>query len=125
VGAVIVALPADAKLERLLTARGLRPHDPLDKFSDNAELAIHQLGGDVVRTNNQGDFQLIVVPGRYRLLIISHKGLRRPGVQPVDLDVNEMKKYFDNVFDLVGPNQYRWSTEEFRDAMPPFGIRFD
>ncbi|MBS0209296.1 MAG: hypothetical protein JSS27_10100 [Planctomycetes bacterium] len=124
-GAVIVALPVEAKVTSKLSARGLRPRDPIDAFAASQEKSIQALGGDVVRADQKGEFHLIVKrPGSYKLLIISHNGLRPAGERPSDIDTKEMSVYFDNVADLLGANQYEWRGIDFQEPMSAMSVRF-
>lgn len=126
VGAVVLALPSDAKLNAKFASRGLRPKDAQDAFAQNQEQAIHDLGGDVVRADAKGEFTLIVKrPGQYKVLIVSHFATRPAGDRPSDIDMKEMAKYFDNPSDLIGPHQYSWRGMEFKNPMAPLAIRFN
>jgi hypothetical protein len=124
-GAVIMALPEGKAPPKKFSARGLRPHDPDDPVADEAMKKLHDLGGDCVRTDEQGNYNLVVPQaGRYHLLIISRKSVRSKN-EPIDpSDINQMSQYFEVVPDLIGQSDYVWSLGLLEGAPKPVNRTF-
>jgi hypothetical protein len=119
-GAIVIALPADAQLDEKLPAKGLRPTDDSETLANLAAERVRDLGGDCVRADAEGAFQLVVSrPGRYHLLIISSH-TRREKREPIDDgDLRSMSKWFDVVSEVIGLHRYRWSSVELGAKTEP------
>lgn len=104
-GAVVLAVPVGAKPTAKLSAIGLRPQDA----SGTGHQALQPLGGDYVRVQPTGAFELTVPrAGDYYLLIISNHAQRPPGEGLDRNHVGEMSPFFEVAGDLIGAQQYRW-----------------
>jgi hypothetical protein len=123
-GAVIAALPEGAVLDEPIAATGLRPQDPHNPDADGIQ-AIIRLGGDMVRADATGKFQLVVrKPGPYHLLIISNQSKRPRGRTLDAAQLKEMTHYFAAPADLIGANQYHWSLQHLAGTPRPLLHQF-
>ena len=70
-GSVVFVLPRDATVQQRLLTRELRP-DSFQPFDNPAIMAIQEIGGHVVRVNVDGEYSVLVPPGKdYQILVIS------------------------------------------------------
>lgn len=123
-GAVAIALPTDRLPQPAIATGGLRPRDNVAKAAAGIE-AIHRLGGDYVRAESDGTFELVVArPGTYHVLFISAAGLRGGG-ESLDAEVlARLEEYFASPVDLIGANRYRLQTVRLEAGALPMGHHF-
>lgn len=107
-GAVVALLPSASPPPRKFSALGLRPQDAANKVGDATVAALQELGGDLVRANEAGAFQLVVPQGQFHLLVVSRHATRKAGQGLAPKDLAEMSVYFEVPGDLVGQWQYFW-----------------
>jgi hypothetical protein len=116
-GSVIIVLPVDRRpaADARVSIEGLRPGDPLPADSNISMRTIRSLGGDYVRTNEQGQYRLrLPENGRYHVLIISHRSARPSSDQMEMSDVAQIGRYFASVTDLISDRKYQWRTLAIR-----------
>ena len=123
-GAVVVLLPAAGQPPRKFSSLGLRPQDAPGKVGDATIAAIQEFGGDFVRTDDAGSFQLVVPTGNYHLLVVSRQGTRKAGQVMAAKDVTEMASYFEVPADLIGNRQHFWGAVSLAGAPPAWTHTF-
>jgi hypothetical protein len=116
-GSVVIAVPADRRPEpdRKAAFEGLRPGDPTP-LADNPSLrTIRSLGGDVRRTDSDGNFQMQVAnPGSYYVLVISSH-VHRPAQDSFDKrHIAQLGRYVVAPLDLLADRQYLWQLITIR-----------
>jgi hypothetical protein len=123
-GTIIAALPEGILPDDLIPATGLRPQDP-DNPDAAGIKAIAKLGGDYVRADPSGNFQLVVPKaGPYHLLIVSRQAKRARGKSIQEPELQEMAGYFSAPADLIGTNQYHWSLQHLSGSPEPMVHQF-
>lgn len=123
-GAIVVALSKEPPL-RKFSPQGLRPEDLAGPTFKEAAAAVHASGGDCVRCDEKGGFHLVVPrPGKYYLLIVSHHAARAANERINADHLKEVGIYFEDVADLIGGQQYRWTLEEFSRTAAPLTHTF-
>ena len=124
-GATVIALPAGKKAERKIVARGLRPGDEDDLSAAPAAEALRSLGAAVARTDNSGQFQLVVPrPGDYSLVIVSHRANRPEGQTIAMSDHDELSHVFASPNELIGQKRYTIVSRRLAGAPPVFTHEF-
>lgn len=116
-GSVVIALPADRRPapDGRVAIAGLRPEDPIPVDNHASLRAIRGLGGDCVRANENGEYQIrLPQDGAYFVLVISRRAARSAKDKLEMSDVAQMGRYFDNVTDLVDDRKYQWRTVALR-----------
>ena len=120
-GALVMLLPQSSHPEQ---GRKLKVEEFLEAFPPSADAPaegnltlsnLQSFGGKVVRTDEQGTFQ-IELPDRgvYYLLILSNnKEQRGDGPKLSRNDVFELGQYFFAADELLNKRRYRWSIEQF------------
>jgi hypothetical protein len=111
-GAVVIALPAEVQPEQMLPGDSLSPAMPMPAKGDDLIRTIEAWGGDYTRTNDVGEFELFLLPGRYHLLYVSHNAERLANVEPEREHVAELGQFFSVPHELIGSYRYRWAAEE-------------
>jgi hypothetical protein len=115
-GAVVIALPHDLEPQRKLPGEGLGPDKPQPQQGDPRVRAIEDWGGDYTRTNDVGEFQLFLLPGRYYILSVSHQSDRRSHVEPSRDDLASIGKFFTAPHEIIGPHRYHWTITEIKEG---------
>ncbi|MGA2031864.1 MAG: hypothetical protein ABSG68_06390 [Thermoguttaceae bacterium] len=124
-GSVVIALPSKTFPGHPLSVQGIRPHDSMPAESHDTLRAIRDLGGAYARCSVSGDFSLFVPDaGKYCVLLISRHAMRPKDLEPDEIDVEAMGKYFDEPETLLGPCKYKWTVEEIRLGFNPIEIDF-
>lgn len=114
-GAVVILLPATKLPEKTLPVEGLRPFES-PRPDASGPKALAELGGAVERTDQSGQFMLVVPPDDYYVLLISRK-TRRPKGSPIrPADLAAIRNYFYAAEDLVGQAKYHWGLYRFREG---------
>ncbi len=116
-GCTACLVPTSAYPETKFAATAFRPGSAsLPRDRSAAEL-VRQLGGDFVRTDSGGRYQLRVPsPGRYYLLVISHHAFRAADESPSPRDLAQMGRYFLPVTDLLDDHKYSWQVLQLRSV---------
>ena len=123
--AIIIALPADKKPAHKIAARGLRAGDDDDLDASPSAEALRTIGAAVVRSNDSGQFELVVQrPGDYSLLIISHHASRPEGSTIALADAEELSQYFASPKELIGQQRYALIAMRLAGAPPAFTHEF-
>jgi hypothetical protein len=124
-GATVIALPGGKTPAQKISTRGLRPGDRDDLSALPAADNLRSLGGTVARTDNTGQFQLVVPrPGNYSLLIVSHRLARPDGETVARADLDELGRVFTSPSDLVGQNRYAILSQRLAGAPRPITHEF-
>lgn len=114
-GAVVIAVPENlAPQDQPLPGEELNPSRPVPKRSDQLVRTIEDWGGDYRRTNEVGEFELFLKPGRYHVLFISQQSERPQHAEPLRDHLVSMGRYFSPPEQLIGPHRYRWKVEEIK-----------
>jgi hypothetical protein len=109
-GAVAIIWPVNRTPQKKIEAASLLVDKPAPKRDDPAYLAIQELGGDYARAGDGGHFYMQLVPGPYRVLLISNNAQRPAGEEPKPEDVAEVGAVFAPPQALFGKQKYRLST---------------
>ncbi|NIP85663.1 MAG: hypothetical protein GTO03_08910, partial [Planctomycetales bacterium] len=109
-GAVVIAVPQDLQPPQKLPGQTLGPDQPLPAQGDQRVRTIEDWGGDYVRTNEVGEFQLFLLPGRYYLLAISRQSRRLTNAEPDRADLAAIGKFFTAPHELIGSHPYHWTA---------------
>lgn len=124
-GATVIALPVRAKADAKIAARGLRPGDEDDLLALPAADALRSLGAAVARTDNSGQFQLVVPrPGNYTLVVLSHRAERPEGHTMSPGDQQELSRVFASPGELIGQKRYTITSRRLAGAPPVFTHEF-
>jgi hypothetical protein len=115
-GAVVIALPLDLETQNKLPGASLGPDKPVPQQGDPLIRAIEDWGGDYTRTNDVGEFELFLVPGRYHILSVSHQSDRLSNVEPDRDDLAAIGKYFTAPHEIIGLHRYHWTTKELEEG---------
>jgi len=114
-GAVVIVLPADLRPDEKLSIDGLRPDQPPPPGDHPSLLGIGILGGAYARSDEQGRFSVqLPRPGVYFVLFLSRHASRPSGIQPEGSHLAQLGRYFLPADELLGGNNYRWSSEKIR-----------
>jgi hypothetical protein len=116
--AVIIVLPQGGTPADKIPIAGLRPDDPALAEGNNTLAAIEASDGVYRRVDEQGQFEIRVPPGVYRVLVISKHVQRPPGTQPSPEDMLGLNGYFQSAADLIGPYRYEYSERRLPDEAP-------
>ena len=107
-GAVVIALPAKSKPDPRPDTKLLHP-DSFEPVNNDSIALIRELGGDVVRANRDGQFEVVVEgPAEYFLLVISKRKRRRSGVDLEKQQMAEVGRFFLPFQPLVEGKQFVW-----------------
>ncbi len=107
-GAVVIALPTKAKPDPRPQTTPLHP-DSFEPVNNDSITIIRELGGDVVRTNRNGAFELIVEgPAEYFLLVVSKNKRRRSGADLEKQEMAQMGRFFLPYQPLIENKQFVW-----------------
>ena len=124
-GATVIALPGGKAPTQKISARGLRPGDRDDLSALPAADHLRSLGGTVARTDNTGQFQLVVPrPGNYSLLIVSHQATRPEGQTVALADLGELGRIFTSPNELIGQKRYAVLSQRLAGAPRPITHEF-
>ncbi len=115
-GAVVIALPHDLEPPEKLPGEGLGPDKPVPLQGDARVRAIEDWGGDYTRTNEAGEFELFLLPGRYHVLSVSHQSERSWNVEPDREDLAAIGKFFTAPHEIMGTHRYDWTIAEFAEG---------
>jgi hypothetical protein len=116
-GAVIIAVPESlAAQDQPLPGEELNPARPVPKRSNQIVRTIEDWGGDYRRTNEVGEFELFLKPGRYHVLFISQQSERPQHAEPSRDHLVSLRRYFSPPEELIGPHRYRWKVEEVKEG---------
>lgn len=108
-GAVVIALPRDARPDQRAVVEGLRVSDPQPADGHAGIQIIRQIGGNYIRADQEGKFQLrLPDSGQYFVLFLSRNRPRSAG-QLNRKDLAQIGRYFDPATELLGNSDYRWS----------------
>lgn len=108
-GAVVIALPQAARPEQRANVEGLRATDPLPADLHSGIQIIRQIGGNYIRADTDGKFQLrLPDTGQYFVLFLS-RNRSRPSGQLSRKDLAQIGRYFDPATELLADKDYRWS----------------
>lgn len=117
-GAVVIALPANATLERRIPIEGLRPWDEDSAVAQVNRQRLADFGAAWVRAADDGTYSLVLPgPGQYWVLIISNNLARSKAALELanrgipELDSRQLSQYFERPGDLIASQAYRWSLE--------------
>ena len=113
VGAVVLLLPRDTRPEHRLDGRSISPGSfvPLENPAIDF---VHSAGGAIVRTDDQGKFEVFVkAPGTYSLLVVSRKQGKAAEHQLTKAEMAAISSYFSPVEGLLGDREYYWETRSF------------
>lgn len=106
---VVIALPRRKKPDEKLIVNSLRPDVPPPNRQDPTVRGIREIGGDVVRTDASGEYELEVnEPGEYYLLILSSHVTRAANRPPMTDEIVALGQYFKQTLDLLGKNDFVW-----------------
>lgn len=113
--AVILALPVSHKPDEKLEMDVFRPELPPPSNQHPTIQALRSLGGDFVRADANGDYEL-EVPGRgaYFILMISNHMRRSDQHPPTSTEIVEIGSYFQRATELLGENDFRWEKRVVR-----------
>ena len=110
-GSVVLVVPTNDRPAPTNKAviEGLRPGDPLPREdSDNLRI-IRAIGGDYVRTDNNGQYQIrLPDTGRYFVLVVSKNAYRGAGDEIDKVDIAQLGRYVQPPTDLLGDSKYLW-----------------
>lgn len=120
VGAVVIVLPVDNLPDQnsRFPVAGLHPDDPPPGEDNETVQAIESLDGVYLRSADEGRFDFMVAPGKYRVLIISAHVHRANNTQPQGRDLATLGGYFLPAPDLLGNFQYRLQTLDLPRQAP-------
>jgi hypothetical protein len=118
-GAVLIALLEEPIPRERLPIAGLRPGSESREAFKTSAAAIRSAGGVFARADVSGTIAAVLPrEGRYHLLLISRHVLRLEN-QPIHAkDLMEMKQFFAEPEELIGPNRYVWLADEIRVGFP-------
>lgn len=123
--AVAMALPEGKLPEQPLSIQGIRPQDPPPPEDSPTLRRIRELGGDYVRADAEGKFNLVVPgQGRYYVLVVSAHAARPSGKQIDEADLAQIERYFQLGEHLVNRYKYRWTLEEIDAGFNPIEYDF-
>lgn len=108
--AVIIVLPIGRPPPKNIPAATLLVDKPALKPDDPAYQAILELGGVYVRAGEGGQFFVQLMPGKYRVLLISRNAQLPAGVNPRPEDVAELGTIFAPPEAILGRQKYQLST---------------
>lgn len=112
---VVVALPRRRKPDEKLTINSIRPDAAPPNSQDPTVRGIREIGGDVVRTDALGEYELDVSEaGEYYLLILSSHVARASNRPPLTNEIVELGQYFKQADTLLGQNDYVWTKHLVR-----------
>jgi hypothetical protein len=105
-GAVVIVLPADARIMERPDPNPLRPDD--FQAIDNPSIdTIESIGGRVVRINRQGEFDLTLTgPREYLVLVISRFATRTDQERIPKTAVADIGGFFFPAEDLIGEKKF-------------------
>jgi len=109
-GAAVVIWPVGRTPQKKIEAARLLVDKPAPKRDDPAYQAILELGGDYARAGDGGHFYVQLVPGTYRVLLVSNNAQRPAGEDPKPEEVAEVGAIFAPPPALFGKQKYRLST---------------
>ena len=110
--AVIIVLPIGRTPTKKIPAATLLVDKPALKPDDPSYQAIHELGGFYVRAGEGGQFFVQLMPGKYRVLLISRNAQLPTGVNPKPEDIAELGTIFTPPEAILGRQKYQLSTME-------------
>ncbi len=116
--AVVIAFPQGSMPGDKIPIAGLRPDDPVLPQANDAVRKIESSAGLYRRANAQGQFELQLPPGVYRLLVISRHVQRPGGAGPKPEDVAALDGYFQSPSELLGPWRYELVERKLPDEAP-------
>jgi hypothetical protein len=117
--AVVIVFPKGTKPAERIPIAGLRPSDPpLAAENENTLRAIESSEGVYVRADEQGQFEIRLRPGVYKVLVISKHAQRPPGTQPKSKDLIALGGFFKDAPDLIGLSRYDYSERRLPDESP-------
>jgi hypothetical protein len=116
--AVVIVFPQGGTPADKIPIAGLRPDDPPPAADNNSLKAVESSDGVYRRADDQGQFELRLPPGVYKVLVISKHAQRPPGAQPNPEDVLGLGGYFQSAVDLIGPYRYEYSERRLPDEAP-------
>lgn len=108
--AVVIVLPVDRTPQKKFAAAALTVDKPPLKPGDPVFEEIKELGGDYVRAGAGGQFYIQLVPGKYRVLLISRNAQLPAGINPKPEDVAALGAIFTPPEAILGRQKYRLST---------------
>jgi len=114
-GAVVIAFPETLEANKKLPGEELSPARPMPSRTDELVRTIEDWGGDYKRTNDAGDFELFLKPGKYHVLLVSQQSERPRQIEPDRNHLAAIGRYFTSPEMLIGPYRYRWTVEEFHE----------
>jgi LSD1 subclass zinc finger protein len=114
-GAAVILLPRGKQPSEQFPIQSLAPGTAAPGDDDPVIQEIRRLGGDYVRTGQNGQFRVDLVSGvEYYLLTISHD--RESGSEVNAHDLLEVEKYFADGRQLIGKQSYRWSVQTVQQS---------
>ena len=126
VNAVVMFLPVNRKPDERADASLVHP-DSFQPLDNSGIERVSALGGSIVRVNARGVFNVVVDgPQDYYVLVISAK--QKPETAPTfsKLQKAAVGTFFKPVEDVIGGNQFYWSTiYADRDSLEIPKIVFD
>ena len=108
-GAVVLLLPDSPTDSDRQDPSTITPQDfqPLENPTIDS---IRQAGGQVVRSNSDGAFELFVTPGKYSLVLISNARSSENAQQLNREQVVTLSQFFLPVENLIVRQEYYWQT---------------
>ncbi|MCE9555684.1 MAG: hypothetical protein K8T91_20230 [Planctomycetes bacterium] len=110
--AVVIVLPIGRTPPKKIPTATLLVDKPALKPDDPAYQAILELGGFYVRAGEGGQFFLQLMPGKYRVLLVSRNAQLQAGVNRKPEDVAELGTIFTPPEAILGRQKYQFSTME-------------
>ena len=111
---VVLVFPTEARPapQNKIAIDGLRPGDPFPHDDSHNLQLLRSLGGECVRTDEQGQFELqLPDAGQFFVLVVSKNAYRNPGQQFAQGEMNDIAqlgRYVQSATDLLGNSKYEW-----------------
>lgn len=119
-GAMVIALPADRQIDAKITASGLGAAD-----DEPGTETLRRLGGALAKTDDDGQFQLVVPrTGDYSILIVSQHANRPDDIEIALADSQVLDHYFDDPPTLIRQHRYALMKRRLSGAPQPLTQEF-
>lgn len=115
-GAVVIAIPDNFEPPQKLAGDKFGPQKPVPSRDSEVVRTIEEWSGGYARTNDTGEFELYLFPGKYHLLFVSGQAKRRAVAEPkLRDDLAAIGQFFSVPEEIIGPQRYHWTLEELSD----------
>jgi hypothetical protein len=108
--AVLIVWPAGGVPPSKIDVATLAAGKPAPKADDPACQKLMEMGGQYLRAGDGGALQLRLVPGGYRILLLSRNTQLPAGANPKPEDVSDLRAIFTQPEQLLGRQKYHLGT---------------